>query len=250
MPQNHVVDFPRPLGSVEILETLTVSVHVDGPSLDEWKALARRSYVKGATFNPSLCRNLGVTDYEKFCRDVIEVSQGKPVSLEVLADDFHEMKRQAVKLASWGDNVVVKIPITNTKNVYSLNLIEELSRLGIKVNVTAVTTAKQVAYVDGLRDKPYILSVFAGRISDAGGDAIEAMRSYAKVLDGKPLLLWASTREVGNIFQAEMAQCDIITVPLPILAKALVKAGCDLGTESLELVKKFHDDAVSAGFTL
>jgi len=245
-----MVNYYEPLKSVEVLDRLGIDIHVDGPSLDEWKALARRSYIHGATFNPSLCRKLGVTDYEKFCRDVLELSQGKPVSLEVLADDFETMKKQAVKLSELAENVVVKIPIMNTQGRYTDGLVEDLVSAGVKVNVTAVVTREQVSLFDKPSRIPYIISVFAGRIADSGVDPVDMMRDCAEKLGGKPKLLWASTREVWNIFQAAEAGCQIITVPLPILAKAVQKSGSDVRHESLELVKQFNRDAVEAGFTL
>lgn len=235
--------------SVEILESLGIQIHVDGVSPADWKALASRSYIHGCTSNPSLCRKLGVTDYERFCKDMLEVSQGKPVSLEVLSDDFSEMKRQALKLASWGDNVLVKIPVTNTKGEDSWRLIIDLVKDGVKVNVTAVTTDAQI--MAATYANPYVISVFAGRIADRGDDPrlyLGTCRQHLK--NSKTKLLWASTREAYNIIQAAGNWCDIITVPLPILAKAIDKFGCDLEAESLSLVRQFHSDAMEAGFTL
>lgn len=238
----------------EILSGLGIEIWVDGPSMAEWLAMVDSPYVKGATTNPSLMRKLGVTDYEKFAKSFLEVSRGLPVSFEVIADTWPEMKRQALKLASWGGNVLVKIPVTNTKGESAWPLIGELGREGVRVNVTAITTKAHVLGAE--KANPAIVSIFVGRITDGG--AAKPDWSGNDIVDADILMpipssikaLWASTREPYNIIEASHGGFDIITVPVPILAKAVQKFGCDLAAESLSLVKTFHSDALAAGFTL
>jgi transaldolase len=210
--------------------------------------------IKGMTTNPTLMRKVGVTDFEAFARDILKGITEKPLSLEVFSDEFPEMKRQALKINGWGKNVYVKIPITNTRAESSLPLIRELANEGVKLNVTAILTLEQVEGVSrSLNAKvPAVVSVFAGRIADTGVDPIPHMVECKKLLTGLPQaeLLWASVREVLNIFQAHDCGCDIVTVPHDILAKAMKLAGVGLQEMSLDTVKMFAADAKAAGFNL
>ena len=205
--------------------------------------------VQGFTTNPSLARKAGVTDYEKFCKEVLIVVKGKPVSFEVFADEFDEMERQARIISSWGGNVYVKIPCQTTRGEYCRNIIERLSNDGIKVNVTAATEADHVVYI---RNKsPMIFSMFCGRIADIGIDPIKSIQEVAgRYSNGNAELLWASPREVLNIYQAEEALADIITVTPELLTKYWKMKGKDLNELSLETVKMFYNDAKEAGYTL
>jgi transaldolase len=238
------------------LSSLRIHLYADGAEMSSALNYAAKPYVKGLTTNPSLCRKAGVKDYEAFCIDLADVVKDKELSFEVLSDDFTEMKRQALKIASWGENVYVKIPITNSKGETSLPLIAELSAEGVKLNVTALLTSSQV--MDAMNavslGKASILSVFCGRIADTGQDPAQLMSWAAKGMRGLGVkntkLLWASTREVFNIIQAEQAGVDIITVPPDILAKAEKMLGYDLEKLSLETVQMFAKDAAEAGYTL
>jgi transaldolase len=199
-------------------------------------------------------RKAGLTDFETFARDILQSITVKPLSLEVFSDEFPEMKRQALKINGWGKNVYVKIPITNTRNESSLPLIKELAGEGVKLNVTAILTLEQVKGVAAaLNPKiPAVVSVFAGRIADTGVDPVGIMVESKKLLTGLPRaeLLWASVREVLNIFQANDCGAHIVTVPHDILGKAMTMGGMDLGELSLDTVKMFANDAKAAGFTL
>lgn len=237
------------------LENLRVKIYADGADLTEIRQLATQPHIKGFTTNPTLMRKAGVDDYEQFARRVLEAVPDKPVSFEVLADDFTEMERQARKIATWGQNVYVKIPITNTEGVSSVNLIGRLAHDGVKVNVTAIMTAEQshqalLALCDGA---PGIVSIFSGRIADSGRNPVDAIRETyhrrAVMRVRNVEILWASVREVFNIVQADHANCDIITVPEKILVK-LAGVGCDLNHQSLSMVKQFYSDAVAAGYSL
>jgi transaldolase len=206
------------------------------------------------TTNPSLMRKAGVHDYEAFARDILQSIAVKPISFEVFSDEFSEMRRQALKISSWAKNVYVKIPITNTRSESSLPLVRDLAREGVKLNITAIFTEGQVAGVaQALNPKvSAFVSVFAGRIADTGVDPMPYMRANKKLLAGLPQaeLLWASVREVLNIFQAEECGCEIVTVPYDILAKAMKLAGIGLKEMSLDTVKTFAVDAKAAGFSL
>lgn len=237
------------------IEDLGIKIFADTVSYSEMYDLQRLPYIKGFTTNPSLvrkCYGEGL-NYEVWAKKVLETVGDKPVSFEVLADDFDEMERQARLIASWGENVYVKIPITNTKGVSSTGVIDRLSHDGVKVNVTAVMTKVQVycagmALMGGARS---IVSVFAGRIADTGIDEEIFMCEAKSTLEPAESieLLWASTREVGCIVSADTFGCDIITVPPDILGK-LHLLGKDLSEFSLETVKQFYDDAIGAGYTL
>jgi transaldolase len=232
---------------------LKIKIFADGADLDEMIKLSSNPLVKGFTTNPTLMRKAGVTDYEAFARNVLDTITDRPVSFEVFADDKESMEKQALAIASWGDNVNVKIPITNTKGESMVPLVERLSQAGVQVNVTAMMTNEQVrATADVLNpDVPAVISVFAGRIADTGRDPMPAMREAVDILKDRPKaeLLWASPREMLNIFQADEVGCHIITVTNDLLAK-LAGTGKDLDQFSLETVQMFYRDAEAAGFTI
>jgi transaldolase len=236
------------------LETLKVQIYADGADKAGILDLYAKPYIKGLTTNPTLMKKVGITDYEAFSKDILKTVTAKPISLEVFSDDFAEMKRQALKINSWGSNVYTKIPITNSRGESSLPLIKELAQQGVKLNVTAILTLEQVAGVAAALNPnvPSVVSVFAGRIADTGVDPMPIMRASKALLAGQPKaeLLWASVREVLNIVQAEEAGCAIVTVPHDILGKAAKMLGQDLTDLSLDTVKMFAKDAASAGYTL
>jgi transaldolase len=236
------------------LKNLKVKLFADGADKAGMLQLNANPLIKGMTTNPSLMRKVGVTDFEAFARDLLQHITEKPISFEVFSDEFPEMRRQGLKIKSWAKNVYVKIPITNTRGESSLPLIRELAQEGVKLNVTAILTLEQVKGVSqALNPKvPSVVSVFAGRIADTGVDPIPQMRECKKLLTGLPQaeLLWASVREVLNIFQANDCGSHIVTVPHDILGKAMKMAGMDLGELSLDTVKMFAADAKAAGFTL
>jgi transaldolase len=209
--------------------------------------------IKGFTTNPTLMRKAGIADYESFARKLLAAVPDRPVSLEVFADDFPEMIRQAKAIASWGPNVNVKIPVMNTKREFAGPVIRELSAAGVTVNVTAIMTAKQVREVaDCLAAAtPAIVSVFAGRVADTGVDPVPLMSECVSILKSKPKaeLIWASPRELLNVFQADAVGCHIITVTNDVLAK-LALVGKNLDDYSLETVEMFRKDAVAAGYTI
>lgn len=236
------------------LEDLRIKVFADGADKNGLLELNRNPLVRGMTTNPTLMRKAGIADYESFAREVLETIRDKPISFEVFADDFPEMRRQALKIRSWQDNVYVKIPITNTRGDSALPLVRELTRDGVKINVTAMLTLAQVRGVSEALNPsvPAIVSMFAGRIADTGVDPVPLMRAATALLDELPQaeLLWASVREVLNIFQADSCGCDIVTVTHDILEKALKTAGRGLAEMSLDTVKMFAGDARAAGFRL
>jgi transaldolase len=199
-------------------------------------------------------KKAGIKDYEAFARDILTTVTDKPISLEVFSDEFAEMKRQALKIAAWGKNVYVKIPITNSRGESSLPLVRELAAQQAQLNITAILTLAQVRDVAAALNPavPSVVSVFAGRIADTGLDPMPLMRASRALLEGQPQaeLLWASVREVLNLFQAQECGCHIVTVPHDILAKAAKLLGTDLGALSLDTVKMFAKDAKEAGFTL
>ncbi|HEX8077335.1 MAG TPA: transaldolase family protein, partial [Chthoniobacterales bacterium] len=201
--------------SIRTLENLPIQIFADGADLEGIIDLYRKPYIKGLTTNPTLMRKVGVTDYETFARSVLESVMDKPISFEVFSDDFSEMRRQALKMRDWQENVYVKIPITNTKAETAVPLIGDLAKEGVKLNVTAILTVEQVEAVAGAldRDVPAVVSVFAGRIADTGVDPVPAMRESLGLLKALPKaeLLWASVREVLNIFQAAQCGCHIVT---------------------------------------
>lgn len=235
------------------LNDLNIKIFADGASLEGMKALYANPLIKGFTTNPTLMRKAGVSDYVAFAHEVLAAIPDRPVSFEVFADDFGDMELQAREIATWGPNVNVKIPITNTKGQSSVPLIGRLSAAGVALNITAVFTLDQVREVAGVlaKDVPAIVSVFAGRVADTGIDPLPLMTQCKQSLADCPKaeLLWASPRELLNIFHADSVDCDIITVTHDTLAK-LTSVGKDLAQFSLETVQMFHDDATKAGFTI
>lgn len=236
------------------LQDLKIQIYADGADKAGILDLYAKPYIKGLTTNPTLMNKAGIKDYEAFARDILQTVTAKPVSLEVFTDDPVDMKRQALKIASWGANVYVKIPITNSVGDSCLPLIKELGSAGVKVNVTAILTLDQVAGVAAALNPavPSVVSIFAGRIADTGVDPVPTMRTARTLLANQPKaeLLWASVREVLNIFQAEQAGCDIVTVTHDVLAKAAKLCGMDLTALSLDTVKMFARDAAAAGYRL
>jgi transaldolase len=232
---------------------LTVKIFGDGADLPAMLALYREPYIRGFTTNPTLMNKAGIRDYKAFAQEVLAAIPDRPVSFEVFSDDLREMERQAREIATWGGQVYVKIPITNTKREPAGELIHRLSHDGIKVNVTALMTLAQVndtvARVRG--GSPSCISVFAGRIADTGRDPVPLMTEAVEMLKAEPKaeLIWASPRELLNIFQADAIGCHIITVTQDILAK-LPNVGKDLDEFSLDTVKMFHRDGEKAGFAL
>lgn len=236
------------------LADLHIKIFADGADRNGLLELNRNPLIRGMTTNPTLMRKAGVSGYEAFARELLETIREKPISFEVFADEFSEMRRQALKIRDWQSNVYVKIPVTNTRGDSALPLVRELGREAVKVNVTAVLTLAQVRRVsEALNPRvPAIVSVFAGRIADTGVDPVPLMRAGGALLDELPQaeLLWASVREVLNIFEAESCGCDIVTVPHDILEKALKTTGRDLAEMSLDTVRMFAADARAAGFRL
>ncbi len=234
-------------------ESLRVKIFADGADLPSIVKLSANPLIKGFTTNPTLMRKAGINDYESFGRELLAAVPKHPVSLEVFADEFKEMGRQARTIATWGPNVNVKIPVTNTRKEFAGDLIRELSAEGIAVNVTAIMTLDQVRRVtDCLSPKtPAIVSVFAGRIADTGVDPVPLMTEALKIMRARPKaeLIWASPRELLNVFQADAIGCHIITVTNDVLAK-LSLVGKDLDGYSLETVEMFRRDALAAGFTI
>ena len=231
-----------------------LKIFADGAALAPMLELAKNPRIAGFTTNPTLMRKAGISDYRAFAREVLAAIRDKPISFEVFADEWADMKRQAREIATWGDNVYVKIPITNTRREPAAPLIRELTDVGVKLNVTAICTLDQVRETaQALRGgAPSVVSVFAGRIADTGRDPIPLMREALTICReaGRGIeLLWASPRELLNIVQAAEIGCDIITVTNDVLAK-LPTIGKDLATFSLETVQMFHRDAAAAGFQL
>jgi len=232
---------------------LKIHVYADGAEISGILEMAKNPLIKGFTTNPTLMRKAGVSDYERFARELLSVITSHPVSLEVFADDFSEMRRQAILIAGWGRNVNVKIPITNTKSESTVPLVADLVKSGITVNVTAIMTVKQVEELSAVLSPSLmsIVSVFAGRIADTGVDPVPHMIACKRLLAEIPSakLLWASPRELLNIFQADAVGCDIITATNDILAK-LALVGKSLNDYSLETVQMFRRDAVAAAYNI
>lgn len=236
------------------VQGLGVKIFADGADKAGMLDLYANPLIHGLTTNPTLMKKAGLTDYEGFARDILGTITNKPISFEVFSDEPAEMRRQALKIAAWGSNVYVKIPVTNTRAEFMGPLIHELSADGVKLNVTALLTLRQVRDVAAalVESVPAVVSVFAGRVADTGVDPEPLMRASRCILEEKPMaeLLWASVREVLNIFQADQCGCHIVTVPHDILSKALKMAGMDLTALSLDTVKMFAADAQAAGFKL
>lgn len=236
-----------------LLSSLKVKIFADGADLDGIRRLAALPFIAGFTTNPTLMRKSGIDNYERFARDLLAVITDRPVSLEVFADDPAEMVRQGRKIAAWGRNVNVKIPVTDTQGRLTSEVIRELSAGGATVNVTAMMTAGQVEQVLGCiaPGAAAFVSVFAGRVADTGVDPEPVMREVMDMLAARRevRLIWASPREVLNIFQADRVGCDIITVAHDLLAKLNV-LGRNLEQFSLETVRMFRDDALKTGFSI
>lgn len=234
-------------------QDLKIKIFADGADLNGMVAMAAKPWIKGLTTNPTLMRKDGVTNYEAFAKSVLKEIKTLPISFEVFSDDFNEMERQALKIAEWGDNVYIKIPVTNTKQQFSGELIKKLTNKGVKLNVTAIMAPEDLGPIcDALKGgAPSYISVFAGRIADAGIDPMPIMResvAMANNLKGCEVI-WASPREVLNIVQADSIGCHIITVTNDILKK-IDTIGKDLKAFSLDTVKMFYNDAAAAGYTL
>jgi len=235
------------------LEDLTVKIFADGAEKVGMLEMYAKPYIKGFTTNPTLMHKVGLTDYRAFARDIVSAIPDRPISFEVFSDEFEEMERQAREIATWGDNVYVKIPVTNTRREPAYDLVRRLSNDGVKLNITAIMTIEQVRnVVDAVKDgAPSCVSVFAGRIADTGRDPVPIMSECVDILKAAPQaeLIWASPRELLNILQADAIGCHIITVTNDILKK-LSLIGKDLADYSLDTVKMFYDDGRKAGFTL
>lgn len=232
---------------------LSVKIFADGADLSSMQELYRRPYVKGFTTNPTLMRKAGVGDYREFARQVLQAIPDRPISFEVFSDEFEDMARQAREIASWGEHVYVKIPVTNTRSESACELVRSLTKSGVKVNVTAIFSLAQVRDVVGALDggAPACVSVFAGRVADTGYDPVPLMSAAVEMLRVAPNteLIWASPRELLNVFQADEIGCHIITVTSDILEK-LSLVGKDLEDYSLDTVKMFYNDARQAGFAI
>lgn len=232
---------------------LNIKIFADGADKDSMIEMYNKDFIKGLTTNPTLMKKAGIKNYEYFAKSILEVINDKPISFEVFSDDINEMEIQAKKIAKWGENVFVKIPISNTKGNFTYNLINKLSYSGVKVNVTAIMTIDQVKnVVENLNpDVSSYISVFAGRVADTGIDPIPLMSTAVDVLkqNSNSELIWASPRELLNIFQAEGIGCHIITATNDILKK-LSLVGYDLDKFSLDTVKMFYNDAKEAGYKI
>ena len=235
------------------ISDLTVRIFADGADKAGIMDMYAKPYIKGFTTNPTLMRKAGIRDYRVFAKDVLQAVPDRPISFEVFSDEFAEMERQAMEIAGWGEHVYVKIPVTNTRREPSYDLVRKLSYAGVKVNVTALMTLDQVRRVVTTvsPDTSCCISVFAGRVADTGRDPVPLMAAAVELLKITPKaeLIWASPRELLNIFQADAVGCHIITVTNDILKK-LNLVGYDLTEYSLDTVKMFHGDAKEAGFRL
>jgi transaldolase len=235
------------------LADLKVKIFADGADRAGMLGLYRNPLIKGFTTNPTLMHNAGIADYEAFARDILKAIPDRPISLEVFSDDFAEMDSQARRIASWGGDVYVKIPVTNTQGESSIPLIRALAKAGVKLNVTALMTVAQVRDVAAAlaSGPPACVSLFAGRVADTGRDPVPIMAAAVQLLAMYPHLelIWASPRELLNIFHADSVGCHIITVTHDLLTK-LALVGKDLDEYSLDTVKMFRNDAVKAGFRL
>lgn len=238
---------------MSVVESLTTKIFADGANLASMLSMYERPYIKGFTTNPTLMREAGVTDYRAFAHAALDAIPDRPISFEVFSDDAQDMERQAREIARWGDNVYVKIPVTNTRGQGTFDLVRRLAQDGIKVNVTAMMTLEQViTMTDAVRDgAPCCLSVFAGRIADTGRDPVPLMTEALAIMRRAPRaeLIWASPRELLNVMQANEIGCHIITVTNDILNKlSLIDRA--LAEYSLDTVKMFYSDARAAGFSL
>lgn len=237
----------------EVVERLRVKIFADGADRNAIAELASNPVVSGFTTNPTLMRAAGVADYEAFARDIVELVPELPISLEVFSDDFGEMEQQARTISQWGDNVFVKVPVTNTRGESAAEVVRHLVAEGVRLNVTALTTVRQVEEIAAALkgSTAAFVSVFAGRIADTGRDPSPIMAESVEVLRAHPQLqlIWASPREVLNILHADAVGCHVITVTQQLLAK-LPWLGRDLEGVSLDTVRMFHDDARAANYSL
>lgn len=235
------------------LANLSVKIFADGADLKGMLELYKNPLIKGFTTNPTLMRKAGIADYAEFARTVLQVIPDRPISFEVFADEFEEMERQAMEIAAWGGQVNVKIPVTNTRGETSAPLVRRLAAAGVRLNVTAMMTLEQVRSIAECLagGAPSYVSVFAGRVADTGCDPVPMMAEAVRILSGYPNveLIWASPRELLNIFQADAIGCQVITVTHDVLRK-LSLVGRDLTEYSLDTVRMFFNDAQSAGFQL
>jgi len=238
---------------MKTIDQLMVKIFADGADINGILELYSNPIIKGFTTNPTLMRMSGISDYEQFSRQLLEKITDRPVSLEVFSDEFAEMERQALKISGWGENVYVKIPVTNTHRESSTNLVRRLAEKGVKINVTALMTLEQVSDIsEALKNHaPSYISVFAGRIADTGRDPMPLMKEAVQIMSTHDTqeLIWASPRELLNIFHADEVGCQVITVSHNILKK-LSLIGKDLDEFSLDTVKMFHTDASKAGYRL
>jgi transaldolase len=238
---------------LKTVDQLKVKIFADGADLDGILELYRNPLISGFTTNPTLMHKSGILDYEKFSRQVLEHVSDRPISFEVFSDEFDEMERQARKITDWGENVYVKIPVTNTRRESSAKLVRRLASEGVKLNVTALMTLEQVREVSIALESnaPSYISVFAGRIADTGRDPMPIMKEAVEIMSPHETqeLIWASPRELLNIFHADEVGCHVITVTHDVLKK-LSLVGKDLDEFSLDTVKMFHSDAKKAGYHL
>ncbi len=235
------------------IEDLKIKIFLDGADKKDMLDMSSKPFIKGLTTNPSLMKKAGIKDYKFFARDILAIIKEKPISFEVFSDEFDEMENQAMEISSWADNVYVKIPITNTKKISSTKLIKNLSQKKIKLNITAIMNVDQVKSALSVlnQEVPSIISVFAGRIADTGRDPIPLMKNCLKEMqiNKKSELLWASSRELLNIFQANEIGCHIITVTKEIINK-LRLVNYNLDEYSLDTVKSFYKDALDSKFSI
>jgi len=235
------------------VEDLKVKIFADGADKAGMLEMNAKPLIQGLTTNPTLMKKAGITDYRAFCKDILTTIKDKPLSFEVFSDDFTEMERQAMEIASWGSNVYVKIPVSNTKKEYCYALVKKLTAQGVKVNVTALMTLAQTRDVVAALNPtvPSYVSIFAGRIADTGRDPVPLMAAAVEMLKVAPAaeLIWASPRELFNIFQADDTGCHVITVTNDLINK-LSLVGYDLDEYSLDTVKMFYRDAISVGYEL
>jgi transaldolase len=238
---------------MKTLDQLKIKIFADGADLNGMLELYKNPYIRGFTTNPTLMHMSGIADYEHFAKQVLEKIPDRPISFEVFSDEFVEMERQARKISAWGKNVFVKIPVTNTRNQSSVEAIRHLASEGVRLNITALMTAEQVLAISPAlgNQVPSYISIFAGRIADTARDPMPIMKNAVEIMADFPNqeLIWASPRELLNIFQANEVGCHVITVTHDVLKK-LSLVGKDLGEYSLDTVKMFYSDAQKAGFKL
>ena len=229
---------------------MAIKIFADGADLESITKLNDNPVIKGFTTNPTLMKKSGITDYAGFAKDVLSVVKEKPFSFEVFSDSWEDMEREADIIASWADNVYVKIPITNTKGINNFGLVKSLIKKGVKINFTCIFTYEQIGLaIHTLENNPSIISIFAGRIADAGDNPEHYVHFAIKMKEEKQEILWASTRELSNIRQAELCGADIITVGHNLLAK-MDMIGMNLKELSLDTVRMFRQDAIDSGFEL